>query len=95
MANTVLVHKIDVVHVTGMIPGLHKVQVKATQTTGATNSRLVPMPSDDAKTLRLGFYVDADMTEPVITVKAELEFTGFLKVFVKGETNEICEAVPQ
>jgi hypothetical protein len=95
MANTVLVDKINTVHVTGMIPGLHKVEVEATQNSGATNARLVPMPSDDPRTLMLGFYVDQGFTRPVIKVKAELEVTGFLKVCVKGEANEICEAVPQ
>jgi len=95
MANTVLVGKIDSVQVTGMIPGLHKVAVKGTHNSGATNSRLVPMHSDDPQTLKLGFYLDAGMTDPVITVKAELELTGFLKVCVIGKTNEICEDVPQ
>lgn len=95
MANAVLVNKIDAVQATGMIPGLHKVAAKATHNAGATNPRLVPMPSEDPKTLRLGFYVDAGVTDPLTPVKAELELTGFLKVCVKGETNEICEAVPQ
>jgi hypothetical protein len=53
------------------------------------------MPSDDPKMLRLGFYVDAGDTDPVMTVAAELEFTGFLRVSVKGQRNEMCEAVPQ
>jgi hypothetical protein len=95
MANTVLVQTIDEVQATGMIPGLHKVRVKATHNVGATHPRLVPMPSEDPSTLRLGFYVDQQATTMITHVQAELELTGFLKVCVKGEKNEICEDVPQ
>jgi hypothetical protein len=78
-----------------MIPGLHKVHVKATHNSGAKNPRLVPMPSDDRETLKLGLYVDAGSTTVMTPVEAEIELTGFFKVCARGETNEICADVPQ
>lgn len=86
---------IDAVHPTGMFPGLHKVRVKATNNSGAINPRLVPMPSEEPETLRLGLYVDENPLTVVTPVEAEIELTGFTRVCVKGERNEICEDVPQ
>ena len=95
MANTVLVNEIDEVRASGILPGLHVVHVKATHNVGASNPRLVPMPSKDGQTLQLGFYVDAGHTTVLTPVEAKLELTGFTRVCVQGETNEICEDVPQ
>jgi hypothetical protein len=53
------------------------------------------MPSRDLETLTLGLYVDAGSTTSMTPVEAELELTGFLKVCVRGERNEICVDVPQ
>jgi hypothetical protein len=92
---TVLAQTIDDVQATGMIPGLHHVRAKGTHNSGATNARLVPMPSGDLETLTLGLYVDAGSTTSMTPVEAELELTGFLKVCVRGQQNEICVDVPQ
>ena len=93
--STVLVQRIDDVQATGMIPGLHHVRAKGTHNSSAENARLVPMPSGDPKTLALGLYVDEGPLGVITPVEAELELTGFLRVCVRGEDNEICVDVPQ